>query len=75
MLPIVSQTIANYETLGPAAAFSGPIVRGDADIVRKHLQMLRTIPEAREVYLALASAAMRYLPARNRARLKSALEG
>ena len=75
MLPIISQTISNYETLGPAAAFSGPIVRGDADIVRKHLQMLRTIPEAREVYLALASAAMRYLPARNRARLKSALEG
>ena len=39
------------------AAFSGPIVRGDAEIVRKHLQMLRKSPEAREVYLALASAA------------------
>ena len=40
MLPIVKQTIANYEMLGPAAAFSGPIVRGDAEIVRKHLQVL-----------------------------------
>ena len=75
MLPIVSQTIANYETLGPAAAFSGPIVRGDAEIVRQHLQVLRTIPEAREAYLTLARAAMRHLPARNRAQLKSALEG
>ncbi|HEV8047513.1 MAG TPA: Rossmann-like and DUF2520 domain-containing protein [Terriglobales bacterium] len=75
MLPIVSQTIANYRTLGPAAAFSGPIVRGDAEIVRKHLQMLRTIPEARKAYLALSQAAMRHLPARNRAQLKSALEG
>ncbi len=75
MLPIIRQTLANYETLGPAAAFSGPIVRGDAQIVRKHLQMLRTIPEAREAYLALARAAMRHLPVRNRVQLKSALEG
>ena len=29
MLPIVRQTLANYAKLGPAGAFSGPIVRGD----------------------------------------------
>src|SRR5579872_1634419 len=75
MLPIVRQTIANYEVLGPAGAFSGPIVRGDAEIVRKHLQVLKTIPEARQAYLALARGGMRHLPARNRAQLKSALEG
>jgi predicted short-subunit dehydrogenase-like oxidoreductase (DUF2520 family) len=74
MVPIVKQTIANYEMLGPAGAFSGPIVRGDAEIVRKHLQVLKKVPEAREVYLALARAAMRYLPSRNRAQLKKALE-
>ncbi len=75
MLPIVRQTIANYEMLGPAGAFSGPIVRGDAEIVRKHLQVLRKAPEAREVYLALARAAMRYLPAQNRKKLKKVLDG
>jgi predicted short-subunit dehydrogenase-like oxidoreductase (DUF2520 family) len=74
MLPIVRQTIANYESLGPAGAFSGPIVRGDAEIVRKHLQVLRKVPEARDVYLALARAALQYLPVRNRAKLKKALE-
>jgi len=74
MLPIVRQTIANYQALGPSGAFSGPIVRGDAEIVRKHLSVLRTVPEARDVYLALARAALRYLPARNRAKLKKALE-
>jgi predicted short-subunit dehydrogenase-like oxidoreductase (DUF2520 family) len=74
MVPIVKQTIANYERLGPAGAFSGPIVRGDAEIVRKHLRVLKKVPEAREVYLALARAAMRYLPGRNRAQLKEALE-
>ena len=75
MLPIVRQTISNYEMLGPAGAFSGPIVRGDAEIVRKHLQVLKKVPEAREVYLALARAAMRYLPAQNRKKLKKALDG
>jgi predicted short-subunit dehydrogenase-like oxidoreductase (DUF2520 family) len=74
MLPIVRQTIANYEALGPAGAFSGPIVRGDAETVRKHLQVLRKVPQARQVYLALARAALRYLPVRNRAKLKRALE-
>lgn len=74
MLPIVRQTIANYQALGPAGAFSGPIVRGDAGIVRKHLSVSKKIPEARDVYLALARAALRYLPARNRAKLKKALE-
>jgi len=74
MLPIVRQTITNYETLGPAGAFSGPIVRGDAEIVRKHLKVLKKVPQARHVYMALARAALQYLPVRNRARLKKALE-
>ena len=74
MLPIVRQTITNYEALGPAGAFSGPIVRGDAETVRKHLQVLKKVPQARDVYLALARAALRYLPVRNRARLEKALE-
>ncbi len=69
MLPIVRQTIRNYEALGPAGAFSGPIVRGDAETVRKHLQALqKSSRRRRDVYLALARAALRYLPVRNRAK-------
>jgi predicted short-subunit dehydrogenase-like oxidoreductase (DUF2520 family) len=74
MLPIVRQTIANYGALGAAGAFSGPIVRGDAEIVRQHLQVARKVPEAAHVYLALARAALQYLPARNRGELKRALD-
>jgi predicted short-subunit dehydrogenase-like oxidoreductase (DUF2520 family) len=74
MMPIIRQTIANYETLGPAGAFSGPIVRGDAEILRKHLKVLKTIPAGLDVYLALGRAAIQYLPVRNRAKLKKALE-
>jgi predicted short-subunit dehydrogenase-like oxidoreductase (DUF2520 family) len=73
MLPIVQQTLANYAKLGPAGAFSGPIVRGDAQVVRQHLRELKKIPEARTVYLALARAGLRYLPARNRRELEKLL--
>jgi predicted short-subunit dehydrogenase-like oxidoreductase (DUF2520 family) len=73
MLPIVRQTLANYARLGPAQAFSGPIVRGDAAIVRKHLRVLQKVPGSREVYVVLARAALRHLPARNRRELEEAL--
>jgi predicted short-subunit dehydrogenase-like oxidoreductase (DUF2520 family) len=73
MLPIVRQTLANYAKLGPAGAFSGPIVRGDAQVVRQHLKELKQVPEARAVYLALARAGLRFLPSRRRGELKKLL--
>jgi predicted short-subunit dehydrogenase-like oxidoreductase (DUF2520 family) len=73
MLPIVRQTVTNYAKLGPAGAFSGPIVRGDAAIMRKHLQVLNKVPRAKEVYVSLARAALRYLPVRNRKEIEKVL--
>jgi predicted short-subunit dehydrogenase-like oxidoreductase (DUF2520 family) len=75
MLPIVMQTLANYAALGPAAASSGPIVRGDADVVRRHLQVLNGSAEVKEAYRALARSALRHLPAQNREKLKKVLLG
>lgn len=74
MLPILRQTLANYAKSGPAASFTGPIVRGDAEVVRKHLHNLKKIPEAKDVYLALARAGLRYLPSRNRGELEQVLK-
>jgi predicted short-subunit dehydrogenase-like oxidoreductase (DUF2520 family) len=73
MLPIVMQTLANYAALGPAGASSGPIVRGDADIVRRHLQVLNGSPEIQEAYRALARSALGHLPVQNREKLKKVL--
>ncbi len=75
MLPIVRQTLANYAKLGPEGAFSGPIVRGDAEVVRGHLRELKKIQKAGEVYVALARAALRNLPAGNREELEKLLSG
>jgi predicted short-subunit dehydrogenase-like oxidoreductase (DUF2520 family) len=74
MLPIVSQTLANYAKLGPAGAFSGPIGRGDVATVREHLRVLRGVPEARQVYVALARVALRHLPVQNRKELRKLLK-
>ncbi len=74
MLPILKQTLAHYARLGAPAAFSGPIARGDVATVEKHLRVLRGVPAAREVYIALARAALRDLPAKNRTVLERILK-
>jgi predicted short-subunit dehydrogenase-like oxidoreductase (DUF2520 family) len=74
MLPILRQTLANYARLGAPGAFSGPIARGDATTVAKHLSVLRGVPGTREVYIALARAALRDLPAKNHASLEKILK-
>jgi predicted short-subunit dehydrogenase-like oxidoreductase (DUF2520 family) len=67
MLPILRETLGNYERMGAPRSFSGPIARGDIDTVRRHLKELERAPTAREVYVALARMALRELPAKNRA--------
>jgi predicted short-subunit dehydrogenase-like oxidoreductase (DUF2520 family) len=73
MLPILKQTLENYARLGAAGSFSGPFVRGDVATVQKHLQVLKGIPGAREIYVALARSALRNLPVKNRAALEKVL--
>jgi predicted short-subunit dehydrogenase-like oxidoreductase (DUF2520 family) len=70
MLPILRQTLANYARLGAPGSFSGPLARGDVATVGKHLKVLLEVPQVREVYVALAHAALRDLPAKNRSTLK-----
>jgi predicted short-subunit dehydrogenase-like oxidoreductase (DUF2520 family) len=74
MIPILLQTLANYAQYGAPGAFSGPIIRGDIKTVRKHLRALRGVPAAREVYIALARAALQYLPAKNKRLLRQILD-
>jgi predicted short-subunit dehydrogenase-like oxidoreductase (DUF2520 family) len=73
MIPILLQTLVNYAAFDAADAFSGPIIRGDVDTVRRHLRVLRSVPAARRVYRALAASALQYLPAGNKNTLKQVL--
>jgi predicted short-subunit dehydrogenase-like oxidoreductase (DUF2520 family) len=66
MVPLLLETLRNYLYADAASAFSGPLVRGDVATVSKHLEALKVIPEAREVYVALARVAVSSLPVNNR---------
>lgn len=56
LMDLMKRTLVNIEQQGAAAALTGPVVRGDEDVVRKHLKSLRDSPVDRTVYRALAEA-------------------
>lgn len=72
--PILQQTVRNYIEHGPAAAFSGPIVRGDADTIRKNLSALKRVRGAEDIYRVLAKVAVEELPSRDAAAVKKAIK-
>ena len=69
MGPILWQTLKNYRERGAAAAFSGPIKRGDLNTVSRHLRELKRVPGALEVYSALVKSALIDLPSGKRREL------
>jgi predicted short-subunit dehydrogenase-like oxidoreductase (DUF2520 family) len=73
MQPLLAETLNNYILRDAPSAFSGPLARGDVKTVRKHLVQLKRAPEAREVYVALAKAAIKRLPVKNREALEKEL--
>jgi predicted short-subunit dehydrogenase-like oxidoreductase (DUF2520 family) len=68
--PMFSRTAENYLMRGSAGAFVGPINRGNVATVQKHLRDLKRVPEARAAYLAMAKAALKLLPVKNRKQLE-----
>jgi predicted short-subunit dehydrogenase-like oxidoreductase (DUF2520 family) len=62
LLPLVRQILDNIERIGPRAAWTGPLSRGDYAIVAKHMRALRRYRrEYRDSYTALARLAGRVL--------------
>jgi predicted short-subunit dehydrogenase-like oxidoreductase (DUF2520 family) len=59
LAPLQAATLANVERVGPAAALTGPAVRGDAATVQRNLEALAAgAPEAVRPYVALADLAL-----------------
>ncbi|MGD0620937.1 MAG: DUF2520 domain-containing protein [Thermacetogeniaceae bacterium] len=53
LLPLVAGTLNNIRTLGIPQALTGPIARGDAGTLEKHLTALEGLPEQLRIYLSL----------------------
>lgn len=62
LLPLIRQMLDNYESLGPHAAWTGPLSRGDYATISKHSKALRRFPrEFQDAYRALALLSTRVL--------------
>ena len=62
LLPLTRQVLENFETLGPRAAWTGPLSRGDYKVARGHLEALQESPEEfAQAYEALSHLAARVL--------------
>jgi len=62
LLPLIRQMLDNYESLGPHAAWTGPLSRGDYATISKHVKALRRFPrEFQEAYAVLAQLSARVL--------------
>ncbi len=72
MTPIILRTLENYFAEGGAKAFSGPLLRGDVETIRRHTKALGKSGAAK-VYRALARYAVAKLPVKERKALERVL--
>jgi predicted short-subunit dehydrogenase-like oxidoreductase (DUF2520 family) len=71
LLPLIRQILDNIGRLGPRAAWTGPLSRGDYAIVARHARALRRYPrEFQQAYAALSLLAGRVLAKNPAAALK-----
>jgi predicted short-subunit dehydrogenase-like oxidoreductase (DUF2520 family) len=79
LFPLLRQILDNIERIGPQAAWTGPLSRGDYAIVARHVRALRNYPlEFRQAYAALALLAGRVLaknPRDAKGKIVAALRG
>lgn len=62
LLPLTRQVLDNFERVGPGAAWTGPLARGDFSVIATHEAALRDFPrEYREAYRQLNRLAARVL--------------
>jgi predicted short-subunit dehydrogenase-like oxidoreductase (DUF2520 family) len=50
LFPIMQETLNKLENLSPQEAQTGPAIRGDQEVIKKHLEMLRLHPEYQKIY-------------------------
>ena len=54
LMPLTNQVLANFERLGPRLAWTGPLSRGDYDVIASHLTALHEFrPEYEDAYDSL----------------------
>jgi predicted short-subunit dehydrogenase-like oxidoreductase (DUF2520 family) len=71
LLPLVRQTLDNFESVGPLAAWTGPMARGDFLTIERHAKALADFePAYLEAYKALSRLTAEVLTTKPGAMLK-----
>jgi predicted short-subunit dehydrogenase-like oxidoreductase (DUF2520 family) len=64
LLPLTRQTLDNFERVGPLAAWTGPLSRGDFSTIERHVKALADFePEYLEAYKTLSRLSVEILAA------------
>ena len=50
LLPLVDETAAKVHTLAPSEAQTGPAIRGDHAVMKRHIEALENTPELQSLY-------------------------
>ncbi|MGN6105699.1 MAG: DUF2520 domain-containing protein [Kofleriaceae bacterium] len=58
LVPLAEGALRNVSTRGTTAGLTGPVRRGDAETIQRHLEAVRARPELAEIYRALARRAV-----------------
>ncbi|HEY2352204.1 MAG TPA: DUF2520 domain-containing protein [Candidatus Acidoferrum sp.] len=59
LLQLTRQVLENFERLGPRAAWTGPLARGDSGVIKSHIAAMSQLPaEFVKVYTALNDLAL-----------------
>ena len=70
LLQLTRQVLENFERLGPRAAWTGPLARGDFGVVATHIAAMKRLPrEFSNAYAALNGLASLVLSPRSAATL------
>jgi predicted short-subunit dehydrogenase-like oxidoreductase (DUF2520 family) len=71
LLPLTRQTLDNFESVGPLAAWTGPLSRGDFSTIERHVNALADFePEYLEAYKTLSRITAKELAAQPGAMMK-----
>ena len=60
LIPLIIETASKVRTIHPSESQTGPAVRNDQNVIKKHLDLLSFSPEIREIYAILSRNISRY---------------
>lgn len=57
--PLILETAASIGNMSPKKAQTGPAIQHDAEMIRKHLDLLKEMPELQDLYLQMTESIQR----------------